>query len=333
MIKDSRRSFIKKLASGAAVGAYAFSSVARAALPKASENNSRRLRDKNMKIGIIGAENSHTILFGKLFNVENKFPGIKVEYVWGETEDLALKAMKEGHIPNQVKDPNEMLGKIDALIVDHRHPKYHLDAATPFVKAGIPTFIDKPFCYRAAEGKKFLDMAAKLGTPVTSFSTIADCDGTFDMKKQVESAGEISNVVAHGPVDLDSPYGGIFFYGVHMVQPLMFIFGEDIKKVMVVRDKEKGSASLAFGNGMLATLVFNTLHYGWENFIETKKGISELKSRVQETDPPRYYRDMVEMFRTGKEPRSHQSILNCVSVLEALEKSVNSGHWEDVIYV
>ena len=41
--------------------------------------------------------------------------------------------------------------------------------------------------------------------------------------------------------------------------------------------------------------------------------------------------DMVEMFRTGKEPRSHQSILNGVSVLEALEKSVTSQKWEDVL--
>ena len=58
-----------------------------------------------------------------------------------------------------------MLGKIDALIVDHRHAKYHLEAATPFVKAGIPTFIDKPFCYRVEEGRKFLAMAHKLGNP------------------------------------------------------------------------------------------------------------------------------------------------------------------------
>ena len=39
-----------------------------------------------------------------------------------------------------VKDPKEMLGKIDALIVDHRHAKYHLEPAIPFVKAGIPYF-------------------------------------------------------------------------------------------------------------------------------------------------------------------------------------------------
>jgi hypothetical protein len=39
---------------------------------------------------------------------------------------------------------------------------------------------------------------------------------------------------------------------------------------------------------------------------------------------------MVEMFRTGKEPRSHESILKCTAVLEALEKSSNSEDWVEV---
>ena len=64
--------------------------------------------------------------------------------------------------------------------------------------------------------------------------------------------------------------------------------------------------------------------------METKEGIIELKSRVEEADPSKNYVDMVDMFRTGKEPRSHQSILNCVAVLEALEKSASSEHWEEV---
>jgi hypothetical protein len=40
---------------------------------------------------------------------------------------------------------------------------------------------------------------------------------------------------------------------------------------------------------------------------------------------------MVEMFRTGKEPRGHQSILKTIAVLEALERSVESQQWEEVI--
>ena len=241
--------------------------------------------------------------------------------------------MEKGAIPNQVKDPLEMMGKIDALIVDHRHPKFHLEAATPFVKAGIPTFVDKPFCYRAAEGREFLQMAKKVGTPVTSYSSISQTAATFDIREQVAAMGKISQVIRTGTADLDSQYGGIFFYGVHIVQPLMYIFGEDIEKVRISRNGKNGNASLKFSSGLFATLIFKEKAYGWETFVEADDKFVELKSRIEESDPPKNYIDMVEMFRTGKEPRTHQSILNCVSVLEALEKSAETEKWTDVEYL
>jgi hypothetical protein len=51
---------------------------------------------------------------------------------------------------------------------------------------------------------------------------------------------------------------------------------------------------------------------------------------VEETDPSKYHKDIVEMFRTGKEPRRHESILKCVAILEALERSAISENWENV---
>ncbi|MFH0759749.1 MAG: Gfo/Idh/MocA family oxidoreductase [Bacteroidota bacterium] len=323
----SRRSFIKTMGKSAAISSVAFSSGTALASQLLYEPGQNL---KPIRIGIIGAENSHTIAYGKLFNIEKKFPGAEVKYVWGETAEFASNAAAAGNIPNIVEDPREMLGKIDALIVDHRHPKYHLEAATPFMVEGIPTFIDKPFCYRANEGKEFLELARKHGTPVTSYSSVAHSNSTFDIKKQVESMGKINQVIRTGPVDMDSEYGGIFFYGVHLLQPLMYIFGEDIERVRVTRKGQNGSATLVYTSGLFATLVFKNLSYGWETFVETEEGLAELKSRVEESDPAINYSDMVEMFRTGKEPRSHQSILNCVSVLEALEKSVASQQWEEV---
>ena len=298
-----------------------------------SGTSAQVLRDKEsekIRIGIIGAENSHTIGYGRIFNIEKQFPGLEVLYVWGETEEFARNAMSKGNIPNMVRDPLEMMGRIDALIVDHRHAKYHLAAATPFIREGIPTFIDKPFCYRVGEGKEFLALARKLGTPVTSFSSIAQSDATFDIRDQVAEMEGISQVLRTGPVDMDSPYGGIFFYGVHSVQPLMFMFGEDVEEVKVSRKGTHGSASMAFSSGLFATLVFRRASYGWNTWVETGEGLEELKSRVEESTPARNYVEMVNMFRTGKEPRTHESILRCVAVLEALERSVSSGRWERV---
>ena len=294
--------------------------------------NKMSTNQKPIRIGIIGAENSHTIGFGKMFNIDKKFPGVEVKYVWGETDEAAKNAMEKGSIPFQVKDPAEMMGKIDALIVDHRHPKFHLEPAIPFVKAGIPTFIDKPFCYRAPEGKAFLELARKSGAPVTSYSSIGYSEATFNLREQVRNMKDVKQVLTTGPVVLDSEYGNVFFYGVHMVQPLMAIFGEDIEQVRVSRSGSLGNASLKFSSGLFATMIFKEKARGWETYIEASNKWIELKPQVEESNPAINYVDMVEMFRTGKEPRTHQSILNGVSVLEALEKSAENDKWVDVKY-
>lgn len=321
---ESRRKFIKTTGKGILLTAAA---------PAIVSGVFANPAEKTIRIGIIGAENSHTVGYGKMFNTDKKFPGVEVLYVWGETEEFAKNAMVKGNIPNMVKDPLEMLGKIDALIVDHRHAKYHLAAATPFIKTGIPTFIDKPFCYRVSEGKEFLALARKTGTPVSSYSTVAYTNATLDWKKQVAELGKINQVIRCGTVDIESEYGGIFFYGVHLLQPVMNIFGEDIERVRVTRNGKNGSASLIFKSGLYATLIFKNVYSpNWETFVETEQGLVELKPRVTESDPEICYVDMVEMFRTGKEPRSHESILSDVAVLEALEKSVASQEWETVVY-
>ena len=175
-----------------------------------------------------------------------------------------------------------------------------------------------------------MELARSYGTPVSSWSIAAHCDNTLDIKRRVEEAGQINNVVRMAPVDIESPYGGVFFYGVHSVDPLLYIFDEKVNKVRISRNGRNASASLVFNNGMLATIIFMTQTWQKRMFAETERGIIELESDVEESDPPKYYVDMVDMFRTGKEPRSHQDILHSMAILEAMDKSVSSDKWEQV---
>ena len=303
--------------------------VAAAILPTTSMLRRAYGAGSKIRIGIIGAENSHTVGYGRLFNIHNTFPGISVDYVWGETDTFAANAAKKGQIPAIVKDPLDMMDKIDALIVDHRHAKYHLDAALPFVKAKIPTFVDKPFCYRVDTGRSFLQTAREHGTPVTSYSSVAQSEKVMDMRAQFAAMDGIQHVVMHGPADITSEYGGIFFYGVHIVQPMLNIFGEDVDRVRVNRKDTKATASVVFASGLIVTLIF-TKERSRGTYVLTKEGLRAIESRVQERVPPKHYLDMVAMFRTGKEPRSHASMLKCVAVLQALEQSVESGKWVEV---
>jgi len=125
-----------------------------------------------IRIGIVGAENSHTVAIAKTLNIDKKVPGCRIASVWGESGKYAKDAAARGDIPQIVKNPEDMIGQIDAACVDHRHAKYHLPAVQPLLEAKIPLFVDKPFCYRVAEGKRFLALAKKLRVPVCSFSVL-----------------------------------------------------------------------------------------------------------------------------------------------------------------
>ena len=327
--KFSRRSFVKKTFEGSIFSIIASNSINTFANRSIFDEGIKSI--KPLIIGIIGAENSHTAAFGKLFNIDKLFPGVSVKYVWGETENFARIAMKKGNIPNMVNDPNEMLGKIDALIVDHRHGKYHLDAALPFLEERIPMFIDKPFCYRKEKGEKFLALARKSNTPVTSYSSVANSFSTMDIKRQINKMGKIKRVISYGPIDLESKYGGVFFYGPHLIEPLIYIFENKVVKVKVNKIDKTGNANMIFDDGMMVTIIFSKKNRGWQTFVESDNGFVEVKPNINKKTPTKSDIDMVNMFRTGKEPRDHKNILHGVAILEALEKSAISEAWENVI--
>ena len=89
--KISRRSFVEK------VGKTGALSMMPLLIPhEFSHQQTTSSKDGIVRIGIIGAENSHTRGFGKIFNIDKKFPGLEVKYVWGETEAFAKDAMKRG---------------------------------------------------------------------------------------------------------------------------------------------------------------------------------------------------------------------------------------------
>src|SRR5690348_13117802 len=75
----SRREFVQEL-SGGLMATLAASSTTRA--------SSLQQSAKPIRIGIIGAENSHTVEYGQIFNRDRKFPGCEVIGVWGETPEF-----------------------------------------------------------------------------------------------------------------------------------------------------------------------------------------------------------------------------------------------------
>jgi predicted dehydrogenase len=287
-----------------------------------------------LRIGIVGAENSHTAAIAKTLNVVKAIPDVSVVSVWGETEAYAAKAADVGKIPAIVKNPADMIGHIDAVVTDHRHPQYHLPAMQPFLAARIPMFVDKPFCYRLAEGVDFLARARQAGVPVTSFSTVP-LQAAFTTYRKLLAGTKVYGLSSIGPCDIHSQYGNIFFYGIHQIDSLIELGGLDVEAVHVTEFTPKHAvAELYWKSGLMAAMqCLEGWDTGFQFAATTSIGPLGIKS-VDDADP--YLAGMklfVEMFKTGKEPVSHQRILTPIAVLEALEKSVVSGKVEPIARV
>jgi len=284
-----------------------------------------------MRIGIIGSENSHTAAIARIINVEKRIRNCSVDYVWGETQEFAKRAAKDGQIPYTVKMPRQMLDKVDAVIVDHRHPKYHLKAVWPFVEQGIPAFVDKPFCYRSSEGEEFLRMAKKKGTPVTSFSVLPHQASFRRFQKKLGSLGTILSATSCGPADVRSRWGGVFFYGIHQVDMVLNAFGYDVAAVLVTSNGRNATGQLIYPKGLVVTMAL--IKKGCPEFFLSAVGTKGTVHMPITGDKNVYLNGVkafTTMFKTGKEPLTHEQILRPVQVLEALERSLESGETEKV---
>jgi len=278
-----------------------------------------------LRIGMIGSENSHSKAVSKLINVEKKIRGAKVVAVWGETKAFAQETAEAGQIPTIVKKPEDMLGMVDGVMIDHRHGKYHLPAAMPFVDAGIPVFVDKPLCCSLAEGKRFLKKAKAKGVPVTSFSLVPRQKSFVRFRDEVAALEDITVACSSGPCDIKSKYGGIFFYGIHQVDCIVELLGMGAKYAEMRRGRHCGVGLLHYADGKIVTLNF--LSAGAHNFQFAVHG-KQILQHVLERDKHAHLvstKMWIDMMRTGKEPIEHRRMLAPIAVLEALDKALKTG--------
>ena len=77
---------------------------------------------------MLSGENSHVNQACKRFNVEKTIQGGFVEALYpgeGDTLEHVKQVLKEGKVPLLVDKPEDMIGKVDAVIIMNRHAKYH----------------------------------------------------------------------------------------------------------------------------------------------------------------------------------------------------------------
>jgi predicted dehydrogenase len=279
-----------------------------------------------LNLGIIGAENSHSYAIGKTCNID-KAVAMRATVICGETAKFAKEAAEKGGIPHIVKDYREMLGQVDGVMIDHRHPGPHYEVAKFFVENKVPTFVDKPFTWKLSEAKRLLDLAKKTSTPVTTFSAIPIQTAFQQYKKELKKAGNVVAINSTGVADLKSKYGGVFFYGVHQVDAVIELMGTDVKRVELLKSGDNGVGTILYRDGRFATINFikaGATHFHWRACTDKQGPVCY--SDTRDANP---YMGSVKLIfkllKKGEVTFTRERMLAPVAVLEALQKSLDTG--------
>ena len=125
-----------------------------------------------LRVGIVGSDNSHAVNYSRLANIEGVVGDTaRVVAITGPDPERTKEVAGLGNIPEIVGTPQDLLGKVDAVLVVHRHGDLHLANALPFLEAGLPVYVDKPFTISLQDGAKLIRAAAKNNALLTSYSS------------------------------------------------------------------------------------------------------------------------------------------------------------------
>ncbi|MBI3923237.1 MAG: Gfo/Idh/MocA family oxidoreductase [Armatimonadetes bacterium] len=292
-----------------------------------------------VRIGIVDCDTSHVVQFTMRLNhkgidEEQWVDGAKVVAAWWapsaicpqETVDNYVKTLVEEHGIEMVAEPKDLIGKVDAVCIESVDGSVHLERAKPFLEAGLPLYIDKPFACSVSDSRQIIELAGKKNLPLFSTSSLRYALEVLDVQENTDKYGAVKGLDVFSPASLHPRNPGLFHYGIHGVEMLYALYGAgceelwsvstDDSDVVVGRWKDgrvgtmRGQRSGAHSYGFTACCEKQTTQCG----VNTAYIYRELLKR------------MVRMFETGEAPLDINETLEIVSFIEAARISAaNNG--------
>jgi virulence factor len=296
-----------------------------------------------IKLGVLDFDTSHVVEFTKRLNHKDIADDQWVDGAQvvvgcpGESrlapERIAeyTKGMDKLGVP-LVDKPADMIGKVDGMLIESLEGGVHWERARPFLEAGLPCYIDKPFTCSAADARKIVELADKKKVPVFSSSSLRYAPELVQYLADAKH-GKVLGALAYGPSPLSgNEYNpGLYHYGIHAVEILYAVMGPGCQRVTCTHEKDVDVVTGQWQDGRVATvrgIRAGKADYGCLAF--TEQGVQPVPIGTKYI-----YRELlkkiVEMFQTGKAPLDVAVTVELVGFIEAALKSAgNHGTGEKV---
>ena len=290
---------------------------------------------KITRIGIIGLDTSHVTAFTGLLNGPNakgEIAGFRVVAAYpGGSQDIPdsknrlemfTATLRDKYKVEIVKSIDELLKRVDAVLLESVDGRPHLKQVIPVLKAGKPVFIDKPVAGSLADAILIYELARKYKVPCFSASSLRFSPGIAGMRDNPK-VGEVLGCDAYGPCSLEKHHPDLFWYGIHGVETLYTIMGQGCEKVTRVHSKDYDFVTGTWKGGRVGT--FRGIRKG-------KSGYGALVFGSKGIAPSGGYggyaplvEEICKFFRTGRPPVSAEETLEMFAFMEAADESKRRG--------
>ena len=131
-----------------------------------------------------------------------------------------------------VESIDELLKKVDVVLLESVDGRRHLAEALPVLKAGKLMFIDKPFASSLADAMVIFNAAKKYNVPTFTASSLRYITGAKEVADG--KIGKVLGADSYGDCYIEPHHPDLFYYGIHGVEILYAIMGTGCKSVVRV---------------------------------------------------------------------------------------------------
>ena len=282
------------------------------------------------KIAILGCENSHADAFLDLIINQKKYEDLEVVGVYSD-EAEALERMTKNFGVYCAKSYDEFVGKVDGIVITARDGRNHYKYAKPYIKSGIPMFVDKPITSDEVEAAEFMKELKKFGCKVVGGSSCVHAELVRELAAKVAS-GELGKVYGgylRAPISMENNYGNFFFYSQHLIQVMLSIFGYYPKAVKTYRNGNVITLTVRYDEYDV-NAEFVDGNYTYYAAVSAEKGIEGGAYPVSAALYPIEFGEFYHILKGGEQPQSYRQFIAPVAVLCAIDRAIASGNEEAV---
>lgn len=289
-----------------------------------------------LRLGIVDCDTSHVYQFARRLN----HTGIAADqWVAGARVVAAVVGTSAVYPPEKIAEfvaalreagvaivarPEDLLGRVDAVLVESNQGAVHRARATPFLEAGLPVFVDKPFTATVADARALVELAARRGAPLLSASALRFAPA-IAAARQDGALGALRGADVYTPAHRHAANPGLLHYGVHGVEMLYALLGPGCREVTCAAAEGGEVVVGRWADGRLGVvrgLRAGATGYGFAAYGEG--GI-----RAQAVDTGAIYRDLlaavVPVLAGAPSPVSGAELVEVVAFMAAARASAEAG--------